>query len=377
MLERPGLDRRPTKGPATSSDRDATLDTACRCYHVHEAQLLASARRHLRLAGLEHEDPEDVWRDAQLKILDQLSAGRRLVAEPGDTQQDAYLKYGHAVLKLHVNDLRKKAIRRRTDTTDTLDAQVGTADVWQEAAYNLALLDWRQALLARSERTRKVLAMTELGYSRQEIADELGVSVKRVGKVQEQGKPLRERVLAARGARRLREICGGLATRLPLPAGVTATTAKVATAGGIAAVLTVTAIGGVAGVTALEHHEKRPVASAEQGPAPQVRRPITTATQPPRTAVTAPPTATTTAPPRTTARTVAAGPRTHAPAPARANQGRTTTGILCTTQQVCRPTSGAARAPQTTPALSRSRVQAPRVAPAGPANLCVQQGLCR
>ena len=45
----PGLDRRPTEGPATSSDRDATLDTACHCYLANEAQMLASARRHLRL----------------------------------------------------------------------------------------------------------------------------------------------------------------------------------------------------------------------------------------------------------------------------------------------------------------------------------------
>ena len=147
------MDRRPTEGPATSPHRDDTFDSACRCYLAHEAQLLASARRHLRLAGLEHEDPEDVWRDAQLKILDQLSAGRRIVAEAGDTQQDAYLKYGHAVLKLHVNDLRKKAFRRRTDSTDTLDGQVGGADVWQQTAHNMALLDWRPdptAGLARS-----------------------------------------------------------------------------------------------------------------------------------------------------------------------------------------------------------------------------------
>src|SRR5262249_23521911 len=105
--------------------------------------MLATARNHLRSAGLSHHDPDDVWRDVQLKILDQLSAGRRIVVEPGDTEQDAYVKFGHAVLRLHVNDLRKKAVRRRTDATDDLDGHVGAADVWQQTAHNMALSDWR------------------------------------------------------------------------------------------------------------------------------------------------------------------------------------------------------------------------------------------
>jgi hypothetical protein len=379
------LDRRPTEGPATSSDRDATLDTACRCYLANEAQMLASARRHLRLAGLEHEDPEDVWRDAQLKILDQLSAGRRLVAEAGDTQQDAYLKYGHAVLKLHVNDLRKKYLRRRTDTSDSLDLHVGGADVWQQTAHNLALSDWRRALLAKSERTRKVLAMSELGYSREEIAAALGVGIKRVGKIQEQGKPLRERVLASRGATRLQEICGGIATRIPLPAGVSAVAAKTAVGGGIAAMLTVAAVGGVATVRAVEHRQKQPAAAAEQGPASRPHTPAGTATRAPRPATRPVPphhqaTAGSTRTPTTATTLATHSARAQTAAPAPASQGATAVGALCSTQRICRPASNrprtaAAPAPISAPVPARAQATV-RTANA-PANLCVQQGLCR
>jgi DNA-directed RNA polymerase specialized sigma24 family protein len=381
-----GLDRRPTEGPATSPDRDDTLDTACRCYLAHEAQMVASARRHLRLAGLDHEDPEDVWRDVQLKILDQIDAGRRIVAEAGDTHEDAHLKYAHAVLKLHVNDVRKKAIRRRTDSTGQLDDEAATADVWQQTAHRLVLADWRQALVAKSERTRKVLLMSELGYSRQEIADALGVSVKRVGKLQEQGKPVRERILASRGATKLQEICGGIAARLPLPAGVSTIVAKTAVGGGIAAIVGIGALGGITGVqSVVQHHEKRPTAAPEQA---HIKPPTRTATTP-RVAHTATSTSpqtprTTTTKPKshTVSRTTT---RRHKPAapPARATQAAPTTGTLCATQQICTPvttqrahtgttSTTPSAAPPSAPTPSR-----PPAAAAAPSNLCVLQGLCR
>jgi DNA-directed RNA polymerase specialized sigma24 family protein len=360
------LDRRPTEGPATTPERDAILETACRHYLAHEAQMLASARNHLRSAGLSHEDPEDVWRDAQLKILDQLSAGRRIVVEPGDTEQDAYVKFGHAVIRLHVNDLRKKAIRRRTDVSDELDTQVAAADVWQQTAHNMALSDWRRALLEKNERTRKVIAMSELGYSRQEIAVALGLSVKRVGKLQEQGKPLRERVLASRGATRLREICAGLGTRVPVPAGVSALVAKSAVGGGIAAMLALATAGGV---VAINHgHHKQPAHTTEHAHVARHKPSLTTTTSHPR--VTPTPTAPTRAPkPHTIARTAK---------PPRATQHATTTGTICSTQRVCgtaapvhHRTHAATTTARTTPARPRPRTTTP------PANLCVQQGLCR
>jgi hypothetical protein len=127
------------------------------------------------------------------------------------------------------------------------------------------------------------------------------------------------------------------------------------------------------------------VAAAEQGRRPAPRHTITTATattapRPTRAAPTrtvAPPPHTTATPPRTTARTVAAHRQPKTPAPARATDGPTTAGVLCSTQRLCRPATTPTR-PASTPAPHPAPPRPnTRTSTAPPANLCVQQGLCR
>ena len=345
--------------------------------------MLASARRHLRLAGLEHEDPEDVWRDAQLKILDQLSAGRRLIAEPGDTQQDAYLRYGHAVLKLHVNDLRKKAIRRRTDTHRHArrarrrggrlaagGAQHGPPRLAPGAARPLRA----DAQGSGDDRAR----LHEAGDRRGAWGlDQARRQAPGAGKAAARARPrLPRRHAAAGDLRRARHpapaACGRHRDdrearrdrrdrRRPHHRGRRRRRR---------------------GDRRLEHHEKQPVAAAEQGQrptAPPHTAPTTSAAQPTHTTV-APPRQATTTTTSTRPRTTAARPRrTRARARSRDAGPDDDRRPLHDPADLPGGDHAHARPPDDVDADRRpSRTHAPAThAAAAPANLCVQQGLCR